>query len=144
MSCLQNDARLGFPYRVIIVVVQFGVVQFIKQPTVDHLLLPLDGHCTCAELPEEFLILGVKLNVLDLRGDFELVCILGIDHVGLWHPGRFHLPRLQTMETDAVEKCVVSGVTTASREGKKQVTYEAFSIGKLESFTRHGADVTVH
>ena len=97
-----------------VVAVQFGVVQFIEQPAVNHLLLPLDGDCACAELPEEFLILGVELNVLDLRGDLELVCVLGVDHVGLWHPGGLHQPRVQTMEIDALEKHVVSWVTTAS------------------------------
>ncbi len=109
---LQNDAHTGFPHGLKAVTVQFGVVQFVEHSAVDHFLLPLDGDAACAELPEEFLVLGIKRDVLDLRGVPELVRVLGVDHVGFWHPGGLHQPRLQTMEIDALEKHMVSWVLT--------------------------------
>lgn len=91
---LQNDAHPGFPRGLAAVAVQFGVVQLVEHSAVDHLLLPADGDGACAELPEEFLVLGIERDVLDLRGVPELVHVLGVDHVGFWHPGGLHQPRL--------------------------------------------------
>lgn len=112
IKCLQNDAHPGCPHS--LMTVQFGVVQLVKHAAVDHLRLPLQGDGACAELPEECFILGIKLNVLVLRRVPELVHILGVDHVGFWHPGGLHQPSLQTMEIDVLEKCVASWVITTT------------------------------
>lgn len=109
MKRLQNDAHAGFECSVTV-----EPVQLIKHSAVNHLLLPLDGDGPCAELLEEFLILGIKLNVLYFRAVLNLVHVLGIDHVGLWHPRRWHQAHLQTVEIDTVEKCMVSGVATTT------------------------------
>ncbi len=119
IKCLQNEAEAGRPHR--LPVVQFGVVQFIKHAAVNHLPLPLRGDCACVELPEEFLILGIKLYVVDLRGVSQLLHVLRVDHVGFWHPGGLHQPGLQTMEGNVIEKGVASWVTAARVKKIQQV-----------------------
>lgn len=106
---LQNNARPGFERSITV-----WSVQLIKHSAVNHLLLPLDGDCPCAELLEEVLILGIKLNDLYFRAAPTVVHLFGIDHIGLWHPRGWHQPHLQTMETDTAEKCMVSWVATTS------------------------------
>lgn len=95
--------------------IHFVVVQFVKHSAVDHLLLPADGDGACAELLEELLILALELDGgLDLGGVPELVRVLGVDHVGFWHPGRLHQPGLQTTEIDGLEKRVGPWVIPAT------------------------------
>ena len=112
---LQNGAQLGRPC--ILKAVLTGVVQLVEHSTVDHLLLPLDGDCARAELLEQFLIFGIKRNVLIPRGVSEPVHVVGVHHVGFWHPGGLHQPGLQTVEINVLEKHVISWVIAAS--GKK-------------------------
>lgn len=102
------------------VVTIHSIIQFTEHAAVNHLLLPLDGDCTCAELLEEFPIPGLKLDMLDLRGVPELARVLGVDHVGLRHPGGLHQPCFQTMEIDALEKSVFSWIIATNMKEEKQ------------------------
>lgn len=43
-----------------------GVTELVKQSSFNHLLLPLNGHSTCAKLLEVFFVLGIELNTLDV------------------------------------------------------------------------------
>ncbi|KAG7227160.1 hypothetical protein INR49_013958 [Caranx melampygus] len=82
----------------------------LKQSSVHHLLLPWNGHGASAELFEEFVVLGVKLNALDLRELSNISGVLGVDDVGLGHPGRVHQPGLQTREVDRLEPLMLPGI----------------------------------
>lgn len=87
-----------------------GVIELIKQSGVDHLLLPWDGHSACAELLKELIVIGVKLDALDLGELCDIARVLGIDHVGLWHPGGWDQAGLQTGEVDGLEPLVLPGI----------------------------------
>lgn len=102
--------------------VQCGVIQLVKHSTVNHLFLPPDGDGTCAELLEKLLILIIKHDVLGLGGVGEFLYVLGVDHIGLWHPGGLHQPRLQTMEIDILEKGMASWVITTTGTKERQKT----------------------
>lgn len=84
-----------------------GVIELVKQSGVEHLLLPWDGHSACAELLKEFIVIGVKLDALDLGELCDIARVLGIDYVGLWHPGGWHQAGLQTGEVDGLEPLVL-------------------------------------
>lgn len=115
--CSEKDAQPGFPRSLSVALDDRGAVQLVKHAAVNHLLLPLHGHCARAELPEELLILGVKRDVLDVRVVLELVRVFGVDHVGLWHPGGLQQARLQSVEVDAVEELVASWVIASKGDG---------------------------
>lgn len=89
-----NDAHPGEAHGLLAGSVPLRAVQQVKCSALDHLLLPPNGDGTCAELLEELLIFRVKLNVLDLGGGPERVHVFGVGHVGFWHPGGLHEPRL--------------------------------------------------
>lgn len=114
ITCLQNGAQLRRPHILKAEAVLTGVVQLIEHSAVDHLPLPLDGDCTRAELLVEFFIFGIQHNVLIFRGVSKLVHVIGVDHVGFWHPGGLHQPGLQAEEVNVLEKHVFSWVITAS------------------------------
>ena len=42
-----------------------------------------------------------------------MICVLGVDHVGFWHPWRINQPGLQTAEIDALEKHMVPWILIA-------------------------------
>lgn len=109
-----NDAHPGEAHGLLAGSVQLGAVQQVKCSALNHLLLPPNRDGTCAELLEEPLIFRVKLNVLNLRGGPQRLRVFGVDHVGFWHPGRLHEPRLQTVEVYALKKDMVSRVITTT------------------------------
>lgn len=87
-----------------------GIVELVEQSGIDHLLLPRNGHGARAELLKEFVVLGVKLDALDLGELGNVARVLGVDHVGLGHPGGIHQPGLQTGEIDRLEPWVLPGI----------------------------------
>ena len=82
----------------------------LKHTAVNHLFLPHNGDCARAELFEKQMIFGIKVDVFKLRVVPELVDVLGIDHIGFWHPGRLQQPSLQPLEIDAFKKHMASWV----------------------------------
>lgn len=103
--------------------VQSGLVQLVEHPSVDHLLLPADGDRPRAELLVEFLIFGLKLNILHLGDVPERVRVVGVHHVRFWRPGGLQQAGLQATEIDALEKRVVSWVIAVT-VGEKQKTFD--------------------
>lgn len=93
--------------------VRLQAVELVEHAAVNHLPLPPDGDGARAELPEEHLVLGVELDVLHLAGVPELIQVLGVDHVGLRHPGGLYEPRLQAVEVNAAEEDMVLRVLTS-------------------------------
>lgn len=87
-----------------------GIIELVKQFGFDHLLLPRNGHGARAELLKEFVVLGVKLNALDLGELGDVARVLGVDHVRLGHPGGIHQPGLQTGEVNGLEPRVLPGI----------------------------------
>lgn len=113
-ECSDNDAHPGEEHGLPTESVQLRVVQLVKHSALNHLILPPDGDCTCAEPLEEQLVFGVKLNVLNLRSVLERVHVFGVDDIGFWHPRGLHKPRFQTMKIDSLKKHMVSRVITTT------------------------------
>lgn len=84
--------------------VHLGVVQFIKQSTVNDFPLPSDGNSTRAELLKELLVLAVQFYIPHIRVVPTVLDVFGVDHVGLRHPGGLHQPCFQPVEVDVLEK----------------------------------------
>lgn len=119
---LQKRAALRFLLIIIMNsssrVLPIGVIKLLKKSAVNHLLLPRDGHRPCAELLEEFLIFVIKLDTFDFREVADVICVPGVDNVGLGHPGRVNQPCLQTGEVNGFEPLMLSWVFIPERQSQ--------------------------
>lgn len=93
-----------------------GVVELVKESGFDHLILPWDRHSARRELLEEFVILVIKHDALDLGELSNIASVLGVHNVGLGHPRRLGQTGLQTGEVDVLEEFMLSGVLTVVPE----------------------------
>lgn len=96
-----------------------GVIELIEESGADHLLLPGDRNRTHAKLLEELLIVGVKLDALDVREFGDVTRVLGIDDIRFGDPRRSDKPRLQAWEVDRFEPIVFPGVVASAKRNMK-------------------------
>lgn len=100
-----------------------GVIQLVKEAAVNHLFLPGNRHCPCAELLEELLVAAVKLHGTPDFGEVVYVtCVLSVDHVGLGRPGGLNESSLQTSKIDGLKPFMFPGVVATGGKHKCKQT----------------------